>query len=191
MTRDAPASSCWTSCAASNGSDLRTLFESTSWPFSPKPAIRRNAGAHWRTRASRRKLERRRVLEERVYNGVDGIVCTSEGARRMLDEHFALHARPVWCRTGRASVGEYGEPHVQALLDDSRATWMWSTWDSCTAEGVDGLLRAMALLPGARLTWWPARARGCAALESLATELGIVDRVASKARSLRTGWRNT
>jgi len=161
--------------------DLRTLFEVHKLAFLTKASHQEERGRALADPRVQEKLERRRGLEERVYKGVDGIVCTSEGARRMLDEHFSLHARACVVPNGtRVPVGEYGEPHVQALLDDGRRDldvvyvgqlYRW--------KGVDGLLQAMALLPAARLTIVGGNEpEDLQRLDALAAELGIADRVA-------------
>lgn len=160
--------------------DLRTLYEVHKLAFLAKASHQEERGRALSDPRVQEKLERRRALEERVYNAVDGIVCTSEGARRMLDEHFALHARTCVVPNGtRVPVGEHGEPHVQALLDDARRDldvvyvgqlYRW--------KGVDGLLRAMALLPGARLTVVGGNEpEDLQRLQALASELDLANRV--------------
>ena len=161
--------------------DLRTVFEVHKLAFLAKASHQEERGRTLSDPRVQEKLERRRGLEERVYKGVDGIVCTSEGARRMLDEHFTLHAPACVVPNGtRVPVGEHGEPQVQALLDDSQRDldvvyvgqlYRW--------KGVEGALRAIALLPDARLTVVGGNEpEDLERLQALAAELGIAGRVA-------------
>ena len=160
--------------------ELRTVFEVHKLAFLTKASHQEERGRDLSDPEVQEKLARRRALEERVYNSVDGIVCTSEGARRMLDENFALHAPACVVPNGtRVPLGEHGEPHVQALLDDSRRDldvvyvgqlYRW--------KGVEGALRAIALLPGARLTIVGGNeTEDLERLQALAAELGVTGRV--------------
>jgi glycosyltransferase involved in cell wall biosynthesis len=99
------------------------------------------------------RVETRRELEEKVYRSADGLVCTSDNARRLLDEHFATHAPiqviPNGTRIPRRSDGS---PVVAATLDDTQrdldVLYVGQLYDW---KGVDQLVRAMKRLPGRRL----------------------------------------
>ena len=181
MTRDPAGLDLVDSLTAVRGTTgVRTLFEVHKLAFLTKASHQRARGRDLADAQIAAKVERRRELEARVYASVDGIVCTSESARRMLGEHFAVHAPACVVPNGtRVDVDADGKPVVAAVLDDRRRDldivyvgqlYKW--------KGTDGLIAAMAHLPDARLTIVGGQdTDDLERLHALAAQLGVAPRI--------------
>jgi glycosyltransferase involved in cell wall biosynthesis len=134
--------------------ELRTVFEIHKLAFLTKASHQKERGRSLQDDAVRDKIERRRALEADIYAGVDGLVCTSENARRLLEQHFAPHCPVAVVPNGtRIPAGADGAPHVVSGLDDrGRDLEVVYVGQLYRWKGIDGLVRAMAHLPGRRLT---------------------------------------
>lgn len=133
---------------------LRTFFEVHKLSFLTKASHQRQRGRSLDDAKVRQKIEARRELESRTYAGVDGLVCTSESAERMLHEHFAEHAPTCVVPNGtRIGSGGDGRPQVVSELDDrKRDLEVLYVGQLYRWKGIDTLVDAMAHLPGVRLT---------------------------------------
>jgi glycosyltransferase involved in cell wall biosynthesis len=181
VTRDAPGLELLRLCGRYGlTGGMRTLFEVHKLAFLTKAGHQEERGRSLDDPAVRAKVEARRALEAEIYAAVDGIVCTSNGARMALDEHFPHHAPVCVIPNGtRIARDRRGAPRVVAELDDTRRDldilyvgqlYRW--------KGVDGLLHALQHLGGRRLTLVGGNdAEDLARLRALATELGVASRV--------------
>ncbi|OFW07239.1 MAG: hypothetical protein A3H96_17100 [Acidobacteria bacterium RIFCSPLOWO2_02_FULL_67_36] len=126
------------------------------------------------------KLRRLAAREDRVWEEADGYVTITVGLAREMTERFGkrrhLAAIPDGCRVPPAAVDPMAP--IATRDDDLPATvayaghlYMW--------KGVDVLLRALALVPGARglIVGGHEAEPDLARLKRLAGELGIADRV--------------
>jgi len=133
---------------------VQTLFEIHKLAFMTKASHQLERGRSLEDPAIRAKVEERKSLESEVYSEVDGLVCTSAGARELLDRHFPAHAPACVVPNGtRIGLDAAGAPRVVAGLEDARRDldilyvgqlYRW--------KGVDGLIAALAHLPERRLT---------------------------------------
>ena len=108
------------------------------------------------------------------------LVCTSRSAERLLREHFEPRGPLCVVPNGvRIPAGPGGKPEVVAELDDSRRDMdILYVGQLYRWKGIDGLVQAMAHLPGRSLTIVggndPADTER---LSALARELGIASRL--------------
>lgn len=133
---------------------LRTFFEVHKLSFLTKADHQTERGRSLDDPKVQRKLEARRQLEAGVYARVDGLVCTSESAARLLDEHFPDHAPACVVPNGtRLERGADGSLQVESELDDrSRDLEVLYVGQLYRWKGIDTLVEAMAHLPGMRLS---------------------------------------
>jgi glycosyltransferase involved in cell wall biosynthesis len=131
-----------------------TLFEVHKLAFLTKAGHQQERGRSLDDPEVRAKIEARRELESRVYAAVDGLVCTSTGALEEVRKHFPAHAAACLVPNGtRIPADAAGRPRVQAALDDrGRDLDILYLGQLYPWKGVDGLVRALAHLPGRRLT---------------------------------------
>jgi glycosyltransferase involved in cell wall biosynthesis len=133
---------------------VQTVIEVHKLGFLTKASHQRERGRSLDDERVRAKIEARRRLETAVYEAADGIVCTSRSAERLLREHFEPRGPVCVVPNGvRIPAGPGGEPQVVAELDDSgRDIDILYVGQLYRWKGIDGLVRAMAHLPGRRLT---------------------------------------
>ena len=132
---------------------IKTIFEVHKVSFMVKASHQAERGRSLEHPKVVARVAERRELEETVYRSADGIVCTSDNARRLLDEHFAAHAPirviPNGTRIPRQSDGT---PRLATALDDTkRDIDVLYVGQLYAWKGVDQLVRAMKRLPGRRL----------------------------------------
>jgi glycosyltransferase involved in cell wall biosynthesis len=158
---------------------LRTLFEVHKLAFLTKASHQEERGRDLGDPRIAAKIARRRELEAQVYSTVDGIVCTSESARRMLGEHFAPHAPVCVVPNGtHIPLDAAGRPSVAALDDSRRDLDVLYVGQLYKWKGTDGLLRAMVRVPAARLTVVGGQdAADLERLQALASHLGLAGRI--------------
>lgn len=161
-------------------SGMRTFFEVHKLAFLTKASHQEERGRSLADPAVQAKVEARRVLEAQVYAGVDGLVCTSNGARTALDEHFPAHAPVCVVPNGtRIPRAHDGTPQVVGRLDDrGRDLDIVYVGQLYRWKGVEGMLQALAHLPGRRLTLVGGNdPADLDRLRARAAELGIASRV--------------
>jgi glycosyltransferase involved in cell wall biosynthesis len=159
---------------------LRMLFEVHKLAFLTKASHQQARGRDLASPEVAAKVERRRQLEASVYAAVDGIICTSESARRMLGEHFAAHAPACVVPNGtQVSMDGDGRPLVASRLDDrARDLDLVYVGQLYKWKGIDGLVRAMVHVPGAHLTVVGGQdPEDLVRLQDLAQRLGVAARI--------------
>jgi len=160
--------------------DLRTVFEVHKLAFLTKATHQEERGRSLADPVVQEKVERRRALEARTYAGIDGIICTSENARRMLEEHFPAHAPLCVVPNGtRIPVDASGHLQIHGTLDDAgRDLDILYVGQLYRWKGIDGLLRAVARLPDAHLTVVGGNtSEDLQRVAAVAAALGITDRL--------------
>jgi glycosyltransferase involved in cell wall biosynthesis len=181
MSRDPAGLDLFDSLAAvRSGTGVRTLFEVHKLAFLTKASHQRQRGRDIADPQIAAKIERRRTLEARIYATVDGIVCTSASAQRMLGEHFAAHAPACVVPNGtRVDVDAEGTPLVSSVLDDrARDLDLVYVGQLYKWKGTDGLVAAMAHLPDAHLTIVGGQDAGdLERLRAQAASLGVAPRI--------------
>jgi glycosyltransferase involved in cell wall biosynthesis len=181
VTRDAAGLELLRLCGAYGlAAGIRTLFEVHKLAFLTKAGHQEERGRSLADPVVRAKVEARRALEAEIYAAVDGIVCTSDGARAALDEHFPQHAPLCVIPNGaRIARDRDGAPRVVADLDDAgRDLDILYVGQLYRWKGVDGLLQALCHLPGRRLTLVGGNdPEDLARLRDLAAALGVAPRV--------------
>jgi len=132
---------------------IKTVFEVHKVSFLVKASHQTERGRSLEHPKVVARVEERRALEEHVYRGADGIVCTSENARRLLNEHFPAHAPARVIPNGtRVPRHADGAPVLAPALDDThRDIDVLYVGQLYAWKGVDLLVRAMKRLPGRRL----------------------------------------
>ena len=190
---------------------LPTVFEVHKLSFLTKASHQEEKGRSLADERVRAKIDNRRRLEEEVYAAVDGLVCTSHGAERLLRQHFAVRAPvcviPNGVRLAPPSIGAAASAGALSeggamRADDARrdregdagaASQTRSPGDLDDArrdlevlyigqlyrwKGIDCLVRAMAHLPGRRLTVVGGNdPEDVERLRVLAVELGVDARI--------------
>jgi glycosyltransferase involved in cell wall biosynthesis len=133
---------------------VRTVFEIHKLAFLTKASHQQERGRDLADPAIRAKIDNRRALEARVYASADGLICTSESARRMVAEYFPEHARACVVPNGtHLAVDADGVPTLTPELDDAgRDLDILYVGQLYKWKGTDGLLHAVRRLPDARLT---------------------------------------
>jgi len=156
--------------------DLPIFFEIHKLAFLTKASHQEERGRSLADPRVRTKVDARREQEAVIYAAADGLVCTSENALQLLDEHFPGHA-PARVVPNGARLPE--SEQIGSELDDSKRDldvvyvgqlYRW--------KGVDSLIAAMALLPNRRLTIVGGNdANDAARAQAHALEAGVADRV--------------
>jgi glycosyltransferase involved in cell wall biosynthesis len=156
--------------------EVTTLFEVHKLAFLTKASHQEERGRSLDDPRVQAKIEARRRLEAEIYGAVDGLVCTSENARRLLDEHFPQHA-PARVVPNGSPGGEL--PLATGPLDDAaRDLDVLYIGQLYAWKGIDGLVRAMAHLPTRRLTIVGGNdARDLERVRAAAAAAGVADRV--------------
>ena len=132
---------------------LKTVFEVHKVSFLVKASHQEERGRSLDHPKVAARVESRRMLEAQVYENTDGIICTSDNARRLLDEHFATHAPVTVIANGtRIPQRQDGSLKTPDSLDDTnRDLDVVYVGQLYAWKGVDNLVRAMKQLPGRRL----------------------------------------
>ncbi len=156
--------------------DIPMFFEIHKLAFLTKASHQEERGRSLADPRVQAKVEARRQQEATVYAASHGLVCTSENALQLLDEHFPGHA-PARVVPNGARLAE--SDAIGSELDDSKRDldvvyvgqlYRW--------KGVDSLIAAMAQLPGRRLTVVGGNdPNDIARARAHAREAGVADRV--------------
>lgn len=132
---------------------LKTVFEVHKVSFMVKASHQVERGRSLEHPKVAARVESRRQLEEEVYENADGILCTSESARRIVEEQFNLRGPIRVVPNGtRIPKQRDGTPLVSSeLCDDERDIDVLYVGQLYQWKGVDLLVRAMKQLPGRKL----------------------------------------
>lgn len=132
---------------------LKTVFEVHKVSFLVKASHQLERGRSLDHPKVAARVEDRRQLEEEVYGKADGILCTSENARRIVREQFKVRGPMCVVPNGtRIPKGDTGKPMVtHELCDDSRDIDVLYVGQLYQWKGVDLLVRALRHLPGRKL----------------------------------------
>ncbi|MFQ5600919.1 MAG: glycosyltransferase family 4 protein [Candidatus Krumholzibacteriia bacterium] len=133
---------------------MATVFEVHKVSFMVKASHQLERGRCLEDPRVRARIDERRALEAEVYGAADGLICTSESARRLVEENFRIGAPVCVIPNGtRVPVDAAGNPNVVRVLDDThRDIDVLYVGQLYAWKGIDILLRAMRHLPGRRLT---------------------------------------
>ena len=113
---------------------------------------------------------RLRMLEEKIYNGVNGVVAITAHLAGMIQENFAL-SKPLAVVPDGTNLFPLSPLNSQT---PARVVYAGQLYDW---KGVDCLVEAMAEVPGARLVILGGGAGGREELQRKCRSLGVEDRV--------------
>jgi len=156
--------------------DIPTFFEIHKLAFLTKASHQEERGRSLADPRVRAKVDARRRQESAIYAATDGLVCTSENALQLLDEHFPGHAPARVVPNGaRLPESQRGGSELDDSERDLDVVYVGQLY---RWKGVDSLIAAMAHLPGRRLTIVGGNdAADLARARARALEAGVADRI--------------
>ncbi len=136
----------------------------------PRLPVLRQPQIAWRT-------FRIRQSERRAVEGVDGVVCLTEGVREALSHSFALTAPTLILPSGTAPPPDEVAPVVATAGRPARDLDILYAGKLARRKGVFDLVAALKFLPGRRLWLLGGDAAAQAQVREFASEQGVAERV--------------
>ncbi|OPZ03686.1 MAG: D-inositol 3-phosphate glycosyltransferase [candidate division BRC1 bacterium ADurb.BinA364] len=134
--------------------------------------LERHDGRYGEGQALEAYRQARRALEADVYARLDGVVTISEALKRLIERDFTLRRAPLVARSGALVPAAPAPPWAERDVDIAYVGGLYEY------NGVELLVRAMALAPGRRLVVvGGGTGEQTEALRRAAEEAGVSDRV--------------